>query len=212
VIRGVTWFCAEHYGVSVPGQRSWEKPSPALSAQAEILALIDRPVKHYGRMTAESRFCLCAASLALRAMSASESGDQEVGLISASFDGCLEANQKYFGDYVDCGRTLGRGNLFIYTLPTSALGEIAIALELTGPCLFVQDDTVPLSSLVTHAQHVVADGEADQMLALWSDTQAVLCMVVDGLEGNDPIFAELSKSETSPLQLAGRFQLMVQQS
>jgi hypothetical protein len=212
VIRAVAWFCAEHCGVFVPGERSWQKPSPALSASVEMLALIDRPVKYYGRMTTESRSCLCAASLALRATSSPESGDQEVGLISANFDGCLEANQKYFGDYVACGRTLGRGNLFIYTLPTSAPGEVAIALELTGPCLFVEDDAAPLSSLVTHAQQFVADGEADRMLALWSDPRAALCMVVDGLAGDGPIFAGLSRSEASPLQLAGQFQLMVQQT
>lgn len=212
MIRAVSWFCAEHYGVFVSGARSGQKPSPMLSASGEMLALIDRPVKYYGRMTTESRFCLCAASVALRATTSPESSDHEVGVISAGVDGCLEANQKYFGDYVASGRTLGRGNLFIYTLPTSASGEVAIALALTGPCLFVRDDAAPLPSLVATAQQLVADGEADRMLALWSDSRAALCMVVHGLADDDPVFAGLLRSESSPLHLAGQFQLMVQKS
>jgi hypothetical protein len=195
-----------------PRGRSWQRPSPALSASANALELIGRPVNYFPRMTTEARFCLCAASLALKATQWQESGDSEIGIACAGSDGCLAADQEYFRDYVACGRTLGRGNLFIYTLPTSVLGEVAIVLSLTGPSLFIHDDARPLPSLVRHAERIVADGEADGMLALWSDPRAAVCMAVDAGAGDDNMFELLSKSEASPLQLASGFQLMVQRS
>lgn len=210
MIRAVAWFCPGHHGVFTPVGRSWQRPSPALSASVNALELIGRPVNYFPRMTSEARFCLCAASLALKATQWQESGDREIGVACAGSDGCLAANQEYFRDYVACGRTLGRGNLFIYTLPTSVLGEVAIVLSLTGPSLFIHDDARPLPSLARQAERIVADGEAGGMLALWSDPRAAVCMAVDGGEGDDNILKLLSNSEASPLQLASGFQLMVQ--
>lgn len=62
-----------------------------------------------------------------------------------------------------------------------------------------------------HAQQLVADGEADGMLALWSDSQAALCMTVEAGDDDKAISALLSKPDSSPSRLARDFQLMVQQ-
>jgi hypothetical protein len=212
VIRAVAWFCAEHHGVFAPRGKSWERPSPRLSVSANALELIGRPVNYFPRMTTEARFCLCAASMALKTTRWQESPDAEIGIISAGSDGCLAANQEYFRDYIACGRTLGRGNLFIYTLPTSVLGEVAIVLSLAGPSLFIHDDVHPLAALARHAERIVADGEASGMLALWSDRKAAVCMAVDAGTGNENISKLLANSEANPLQLASGFQLMVQRS
>jgi 3-oxoacyl-(acyl-carrier-protein) synthase len=209
VIRAGAWYCADNYGVFAPGGASWEKPSPASSATADILALIDRPVKYFGRLTTDSRLGLCAASMALRATPWQASSDREIGIVSSSPDGCLRDHQAYFQDYVESGRTLGRGNLFIYTLPTSVAGEIAIALTLTGPCMFVQDDVQPLTALVRHAQRLVADGEADGMLALYSDPQAALCFAIDAGERDDTILKLLADPQSTPSGLIRDLQTMV---
>jgi hypothetical protein len=102
--------------------------------------------------------------------------------------------------------------LFIYTLPTSAPSEVAIALSLTGPCLFVEEDAHPLPALIRHAERMVADGEADRMLAIWSDARVAVCMAVDGDEHHDPIFPLLAKSNWSPLQLIREFHSRVQEA
>lgn len=47
-------------------------------------------------------------------------------------DGCTAENQKYWHDYTDCGRTAGRGGLFVATLPTIPYCEAAIALGCRG--------------------------------------------------------------------------------
>jgi len=58
----------------------------------------------------------------------------------ASRDKChtgLWSQRFVFLDYVQAGRKLGRGSLFIYTLPSSPLAEAAIHFGLQGPVLYI---------------------------------------------------------------------------
>lgn len=144
--------------------------------------MVGRPIKYLHRFTSEARHCVAAASLLPR-----ENDDGETGLLAASADGTLAANVNYFRDYVDNGRSLGRGNLFLYTLPTSVLGEVAVALSLTGPCLFIHDLSDPLAKLVHQAEQMISDKEAEQMLVFWSDPSAAVCMAVQPGEERFPI-------------------------
>jgi len=210
MIRTAAWFCTEHHGLYAPLNKSWQQPSPSLSATAEIPALIGRPVKYYARMTAETRYCLCSASIALKS-AGWDSKAIEIGLLSAGSDGCAHANEEYFRDYVANGRTLGRGNLFIYTLPTSALGEVAIALSLTGPSIFLHDPTQPLACLNRTAEQIISDGEATGMLALWSDASAAVCLAIDRGQSPDSI-ESLATNQSNPLQLCQKLQQLVRQA
>jgi hypothetical protein len=138
-------------------------------------------------MTDEARACLVAASLAMR--EADWPHDGEIGTLAAGQRGFVRANQEYFRDYIANGRSLGRGNLFIYTLATSALGEVSIALGLSGPCMFWLDGSRPVTSMVHQAQRLCLDGEAHGMLAFWSDAGTAICLAVDGNDG--PAFPKL---------------------
>ena len=55
----------------------------------------------------------------------------------------LAADISYFRDFISFGETAGRANLFVYTLPTSPLGEASVHFGLTGPLLFI--DSLPSS-------------------------------------------------------------------
>lgn len=52
-------------------------------------------------------------------------------------EGCHEQNLRYYRDYVQFGRNLGQGHLFVATLPSTPLSEAAIALHLHGPARYV---------------------------------------------------------------------------
>jgi len=210
VIRAAAWFCTEHCGVVAPRGLSWQKPAP--SATADVLALIGRPVKYFTRMTGESRCCLCAASLALKGADWWDRTPPEIGLLAARSEGLLRANEEYFQDYVAMGRTLGRGNLFIYTLATSALGEVAIALSLTGPSMFIQADARPLAALVRHGEQLIADGEAEGMLALWSDWSSAVCLAIAAGAGGETLIPLPAGEEPNPLELCRTLQAMVQRA
>jgi len=200
MIRSLAWFCADHYGLYSPARESFTRPTPAAE---ELLAIVNRPVKYFSRMTRETKAGLCAASLVLRDLAPDGTLRQEVGLLAAGEDGCVPANQTYFHDYVTAGRSMGRGNLFIYTLPTSTLGELAIALALTGPTMYVHADRAPLATLLHQAMQLVADGEAEAILTLWSNAEASVCML---LQRDVPGMASIKLPESgSPLEIARAF-------
>jgi 3-oxoacyl-(acyl-carrier-protein) synthase len=180
VIRAITWFCPSHCGAYLPGGQSWSRKSPLTTSSEEMLAFIGRPLKYFSRMTRESRSCVAAANLALQACGWKETESREIGLVAAGYEGCLAADQEYFGDYIASGRTLGRGNLFIYTLPSSTMGEVAIALGLRGPTLHIHDASHPAAGLAQQARHLVNDGEAEAILGLWSDRQSAVCFAIEG--------------------------------
>ena len=102
--------------------------------------LFGRPVKNLGRFNRVARTTISACALALMdaGVSCADEGEpHDIGLLGTNAAGCLEANRAYFQDYLAGGRTLARGNLFIYTLPSSPLAETAIHFGLAGPMLYV---------------------------------------------------------------------------
>jgi hypothetical protein len=180
MIRACSWCSPDHCGVLTPDGVGSRSHVASLMSNEALTALIGQPVKYFARMTAECRACLCAAGLVMKTCGWLTQSPGEVGVIGAGYDGCLAADQNYFRDYVASGRSLGRGSLFIYTLPSSTLGEVAIALALTGPGLHIEGERDPLETLARHAEQLVADGEADAILALWSDAASAVCLAIAG--------------------------------
>jgi len=111
----------------------------------------------------------------------------------------------YFGDYLAHGRTLGRANLFVYTLPTSAASEIAILLKLDGPLMHLHADAHPLRTLLDQAQLLITMREASGMLALWSQAKAAVCFAVSGQDQGAPGVL-IDNLELGPAELAGQLE------
>jgi hypothetical protein len=61
-------------------------------------------------------------------------------------NGTLFSDSKYFVDFLEFGEVSGRANLFLYTLPTSPLGEASVHFGLTGNMSYVNSLT-PLKSI-----------------------------------------------------------------
>ena len=194
MIPPVSWFNALDHGVvrlDVDGPTgSWSRPSPSPLAPEPMLAIVGRPVKHFAKMTAETQSGLIASGLLLGALGwQGQMPSPEIGLMATGYDGSLKADFDYFHDYVASGRTIGRGSLFVYTLPTSLLGAISIGLSLTGPAMHMHHDSSSLLPLLAEARRMVLDAEAGAMLVLWSDPTSAVCFGVgpdsvrDGFSG-----------------------------
>jgi hypothetical protein len=202
MIQAIAWLDAEHGGVWTPdGKRARRERAP--TAGEEVAALVGRPVKNLSRMTVEAQRCVGAVGLALQGAGWLENaGRGEFGILAAGFEGCLTADREYFGDYVASGRKMGRASLFVYTLPTSAACAVSMALALTGPVLHVHEEAHTLEALARHAGQMAADGEAEGMLALWSDARAAICLAVGaGEEIGYPAVLRASP-DASPWQMA----------
>ncbi|MBR6471827.1 MAG: hypothetical protein IKS83_08515 [Victivallales bacterium] len=63
---------------------------------------------------------------------------EEITVIGFDGDGVRHSNPAYWKDYIDHGRRRGRGTLFVDTLASIPLCEMAIALQLHGPAGYLQ--------------------------------------------------------------------------
>lgn len=138
------------------------------------------PVKNFGRFDAVSKMTCCAGALALcdAGITYSEHHKQDMGILGTNTVGCLESNVHYFRDYIETGRKLARGNLFVYTLPSSPLAEAAIAFGLQGPLLYMLFQQRQIPSLVQCAGKMILRGETQAMLAVKADENEAVCFVL----------------------------------
>ncbi|TLM65515.1 MAG: hypothetical protein FDZ69_09600 [Deltaproteobacteria bacterium] len=179
-VRGIGWLAAARYGSVARGlQEAFPAgEGPAVLAKTGV---VPTPYRNFGRLDPLSRNTIAAVALALgdAGLTGRPGETQATGIVGAARDGSLAADVAYFRDYLENGRTLGRGNLFIYTLPTSPLGEAAIQFGLTGPLLYAAGAGAPLGSALELAAELVAGGEAPRMLAGEAGADAALYLLVD---------------------------------
>ncbi len=168
-VTGIGWVDAAAYGCvrqatttvyAGPGQAPWRNTG-----------LFSYPVKNLGRFDAPTRLACAVCALALQdaGLRYAEGVKQEIGLLGSNDDGCLAANRAFFQDYVESGRTLARGNLFIYTLPSSPLAETAIHFGFRGPVMYVGFEANGLGALLHTAAGLVREGQAEAVVVLKSD-------------------------------------------
>ncbi len=173
-IQAIGWQGPDGHG-RIGGGDAWCRPGPLTWDDADaVTAFCGRPLKYVSRLTDEARAAIVACRLALPA--AAVPASREVALLAAGDDASLAADLGYFADYVAHGRSLGRGNLFVHTLPSSTLGQVAIALGLAGPAWHLQDARQPVHALLAEAELLLAHGDAECALAIWSDAAAAVCL------------------------------------
>lgn len=179
-IRGIGWLNRAGYGCVGNGLQQAFAAGEGVTALSRR-GVVPTPYRNFGRLDPLSRTTIAAVALALddAGLSGAAGEKQETGIVGTALDGSLAADRAYFEDYVANGRTLGRGNLFIYTLPTSPLGEAAIQFGLTGPLLYAAGGAAPLHTALQLAAELVAGGEAPRMLAGECRDEEALYFLVD---------------------------------
>ncbi len=90
----------------------------------------------------------------------------------------VSENRAYFTDYAVNGRLLGRGQLFIGTLPSTPLCEAAICLNLHGPVFYFQSDC-GLDSVLAEAESLLSAKPAGQALLLGISCGALLALLLE---------------------------------
>ena len=179
-ITGAGWIDSCSYG---QWKRQCRQPYVSMKELRDPEKEIFRyPVKNFGRFDEDSRMMLCAVALALQDAGIDYAEDKtlDIGLIGTSRDGALQANTDYFKDFVDCGKILGRGNLFMYTLPSSPLAEAAIHFKLCGPLQYADWEQDALGGMALMASLMIHDGQASMMALVVSQEDKACCYLVDG--------------------------------
>lgn len=147
--------------------------------------------RNSGRFSAETRWAFHAVAHALDAAGLAPDGSGSLrarngtarvraGVVACDRDGSGKANRAYFSDYAGSGRVLGRGQLFVYTLPTSVAAECAIACRLTGPLLYVAQPDGGDGCALRAARGLLADSLADVVVLLSVTRETARAAVVAG--------------------------------
>lgn len=193
-VLGIGWVTREAYG-SVRSGQQWSFAAGEDLSSPSRKGLFTHPFKNFGRMDAVSKTTACAVALALLDAGIEYGPDrkQDIGIIGTGREGSLRTDRDYFRDYIEGGRTLSRGNLFIYTLPSSPLGESAIHFGLQGPLLYGVTAPYALHPVMEQAASMIAGGEAAMMLAGQSEENESLFFAL-GREGKGPSFCSLTEA------------------
>ncbi|MCD4781866.1 MAG: hypothetical protein K8S27_15170 [Candidatus Omnitrophica bacterium] len=179
-IRGIGWITKNKFG-SV-----FKKEITEYADKADVYSLfkkqsiIPESFRHFGRFDRVSKnTCLAISSGLFDAdVYCSKETKPDLGILSTNSKGCLQSNINYFKDYIDCGRRLSRGNLFIFTLPSTPIAESAIIFGCQGPIahLTFKDDQTP--SILEHGRMMISQKEAKELLIVNANEEEAICFYI----------------------------------
>ncbi len=158
-------------GASV-GASLWREASwPELGAPAGegLPALKGRyfsatPSPRFGRMDELCKLALAAAELCLAGVGLPR--PDEVALVGGSMLGCLEVDGQYHDTLLKGGPQGASPALFVYTLPSMFLGEIAIRFGLRGRTSLIGTGVTSALAALANAVRLVERGRAPRALAV----------------------------------------------
>jgi len=139
--------------------------------------ILSAKIKNFKRFPDETKKMVLATKLAL--FDAKIENIKDFGLMAVSSEGSLNSNIKYFKDYVDCGCKMGRGSLFIYTLPTTPLAEIAIAFGIEGSLQFLTCSKPTLSFALEYGEDILKNNEATALIIIVFDVNEIISIVLE---------------------------------
>jgi hypothetical protein len=180
VVAGIGWITASEYGCVRRQMRRSYAEMRLLRSEMLAESIFSYPVKGFAKYDRVSQMTCCATALALydAGMPYSESRKQDIGILGTNSDGCLQSNLDFFGDFVENGRTLGRANLFVYTLPSIPIAEAAIHFKCEGPLLYMAFPREPIASLLRQSEGMIVREEAEAMMAVRATEEDAQCFVV----------------------------------
>lgn len=180
IVSGAGWITEQACGSLRRGWQTDFKDPKVLYQQLEEEGIFETPLKKVRWLNAASRRTCFAAALALR--DAFENPAEirfaaaQTGMVGMSRDGALKGNLEFFRDYVQSGRKLARGNLFVHTLPTSSLAEAAITFGLKGPVFHLAAGNPKLNLLVERGEALGRRSRELSLLCCAETEEAVLCI------------------------------------
>jgi 3-oxoacyl-(acyl-carrier-protein) synthase len=195
-VHGIGWLAQEGYGCMKSGLHHQFIPGEDIRALAKR-DIFSHPFKNFGRLDRISRMTAYAVALSLRdaGMEYFPSKKQDIGIIGTNSEGSLGTDIEYFKDYIEAGRTVSRGNLFIYTLPSSPLGEASIHFGFAGPLLYAAGKKNSIGMILDMAEEIILAQEATAMVAGRAEDEQALYFALRADE-EDNVFCDLAEART----------------
>jgi Beta-ketoacyl synthase, N-terminal domain len=122
------------------------------------------PTPRFGRMDLLCKLGLCAAELCMA--HAPELTRKDVALIGGSMLGCLEVDAQYHDTLLKGGPAGASPALFVYTLPSMFLGEIAIKFGLRGRTSYINAGTLSAIAAFANGVRLIETGREQAVLVV----------------------------------------------
>jgi len=186
VIKGIGWITLTEYGSIIKKLQGNYNDLKSLHSHSQNESVLKYAIKNFGRFDTASKMTCCSIALALNdaGITYSEHIKHDIGILGTNNAGCLESNLAYFKDYVSCGRTIARGNLFIYTLPSTPMAEAAIHFKCQGPLLYIKFQHNQIPSMLRYAGKMILCGETSKMIAVEANEKKAVCFVLGNKDNN----------------------------
>jgi Beta-ketoacyl synthase, N-terminal domain len=152
------------------------------SFYADLLAagMFSGELSEFKRMSVKSKQSVLGAALALFDAGIAPTDDGgNIAVITGNQECCESENSRYFEDYIKYGRVMGRGNLFVNTLPTTPVAEISMAFKLHGPLYFLTAIDDSLAALLQEAELLLETGEADKVMMVIDTPDDIVTLIFE---------------------------------
>ncbi|MBA3016669.1 MAG: hypothetical protein KJ550_04710 [Proteobacteria bacterium] len=181
IIRGIGWIKPTEYGSILKKLQGNYNELKSLHSRLLQESVLRYPIKNFGRFDDSSKMTCCSIALALNdaGITYSNSTKNDIGVLGTNDNGCIKSNLSYFKDYVASGRIMARGNLFIYTLPSTPMAEAAIYFGFQGPLLYVKFQVNQIPSMLRFAGKMILREETSKMIAVEASEEKAVCFVLD---------------------------------
>ncbi len=187
IVAGIGWIAGGLCGSVRRGKQEEFTDAAHLYHQLEEAGVFNTPLKKVRWFCDVSQRLSLASALALQ--DAFDLPGQialdpsKVGMVSLSRDGALKANLEYFKDYVQSGKKSARGNLFIRTLPTSPLAQVAMLFGFKGPVFHVSTPAPKFSDLIERCAALGERSEDLNLLCFVAFETGVICFLLKPSSG-----------------------------
>jgi hypothetical protein len=140
--------------------------------------IIDNEISNFRRISINSKLYSILSGLSLydSNIELNAENKENTGIISCTHKAATPDNEKYFKDYISAGRRMARGNLFVYTLPTSPLGEVAISYQLKGPLFYSNYSEDRLEMFIEQAEFMLNTNQAENLICIFTDKLSEICL------------------------------------
>ncbi|MFH1260153.1 MAG: beta-ketoacyl synthase N-terminal-like domain-containing protein [Elusimicrobiota bacterium] len=180
-ISGIGWIAKKKHGTLLKKFSGQYENAENLYSQLSEKKIFRWPVKNFERFDAASKIACCSAALALNdaGLSYAQEQKQNMGIFGTFNEGSARTNYAYFSDYIENGRKLARGNLFIYTLPSSPLAETSICFGFNGPLMYLLFEENGLIHLLTMAQAAIIGKECEKVMAIYRNEEDAVSFILE---------------------------------
>jgi len=187
-LAGVGWIVGNECGTRRKGNSGPNESLSSLHVRLKHQSVSPNPIREFGRFDEASKLTCCAVALALEDASPVPRSrpEEDLGIVGTNAHGALETNSLYYKDYLENGRTLARGNLFVYTLASSPLTAAAVHFGCLGPILHLIPSSQDAAAPLRCAERLIMNRQAPGMLVLWRAKEDALCVLLNRADETPP--------------------------